>query len=38
MPGVVDFVLPNPSGLNRMPVAEQVSYYRELTQYLSLLP
>ena len=30
--GVIDFVLPNPSGLNRMPFAEQLGYYRELEQ------
>lgn len=29
-PGVVDFVLPNPSGLNRMPIPEQLEQYREL--------
>lgn len=28
--GVVDFVLPNPSGLNRMPIPEQLDMYREL--------
>ncbi|MGE5604306.1 MAG: mismatch-specific DNA-glycosylase, partial [Bacteroidota bacterium] len=28
--GVVDFVLPNPSGLNRMPIPEQLEIYREL--------
>lgn len=28
--GVIDFVLPNPSGLNRMPIPEQLEMYREL--------
>jgi TDG/mug DNA glycosylase family protein len=28
--GSVDFLLPNPSGLNRMPIPEQLAYYREL--------
>ncbi len=28
--GVIDFVLPNPSGLNRMPIAEQLDRYQEL--------
>lgn len=28
--GVIEVVLPNPSGLNRMPFEEQVRYYREL--------
>ena len=28
--GVVDFVLPNPSGLNRMPIPEQLEMYQEL--------
>lgn len=27
---VIDFIIPNPSGLNRMPFAEQIGYYREL--------
>jgi len=27
---VIDFVLPNPSGLNRMPIPEQLEKYREL--------
>jgi TDG/mug DNA glycosylase family protein len=30
VPGVVDVVLPNPSGLNRMPILEQLELYREL--------
>lgn len=30
VPGVVDVVLPNPSGLNRMPISEQLELYREL--------
>lgn len=30
LPGMIDFVLPNPSGLNRMSFQEQVHYYREL--------
>jgi TDG/mug DNA glycosylase family protein len=28
--GVLDFVAPNPSGLNRIPIPEQVEFYREL--------
>lgn len=28
--GIIDFVLPNPSGLNRMPIPEQLEMYREL--------
>lgn len=35
VPGVADFVLPNPSGLNRMPLAEQTEYYRQLAEFLS---
>ena len=27
---VIDFVLPNPSGLNRMPIPEQLEMYQEL--------
>jgi len=30
MEGVIDFILPNPSGLNRMPIPEQLEYYLEL--------
>lgn len=30
--GVTDFVLPNPSGLNRMPIGEQLEFYRELNR------
>jgi TDG/mug DNA glycosylase family protein len=28
--GTIDFVLPNPSGLNRMPLSEQLALFREL--------
>jgi TDG/mug DNA glycosylase family protein len=28
--GVIDFILPNPSGLNRMPIPEQLEFYLEL--------
>jgi TDG/mug DNA glycosylase family protein len=28
--GIIDFVMPNPSGLNRMPIAEQLELYRQL--------
>jgi TDG/mug DNA glycosylase family protein len=30
IPGVVDFVVPNPSGLNRIPKAELLRHYTEL--------
>ncbi len=30
VPGVIDFVVPSPSGLNRMPFPEQLRYYEEL--------
>lgn len=33
--GITDFVLPNPSGLNRMPLADQVSHYQALARLLS---
>lgn len=29
-PPVIDFLLPNPSGLNRIPLAEQLKYYQQL--------
>lgn len=29
-PGIIDFVVPSPSGLNRTPFAEQLRYYEEL--------
>lgn len=32
--GVIDFVLPNPSGLNRMPIPEQLRYYQELKKLI----
>lgn len=35
--GVIDFVIPNPSGLNRMPVAEQLQYYHELKELVARL-
>jgi TDG/mug DNA glycosylase family protein len=31
-PPVIDFVIPNPSGLNRMPFEDQIRFYRELNQ------
>ena len=34
-PPVVDFILPNPSGLNRMPIPEQLQYYQELQVLVS---
>jgi TDG/mug DNA glycosylase family protein len=33
--GVIDFVAPNPSGLNRIPIPEQVEFYRELQRLIS---
>jgi TDG/mug DNA glycosylase family protein len=36
VPGVVDFVAPNPSGLNRMPIPEQLEKYRELKRLVEL--
>jgi TDG/mug DNA glycosylase family protein len=33
----IDFVLPNPSGLNRMPYLEQLSWYQELKKLLDNL-
>ena len=30
---VIDFVMPNPSGLNRMPIPEQLEMYRELKRF-----
>lgn len=35
--GVVDYIVPNPSGLNRMPVEEQLRHYREMKQFLDNL-
>lgn len=32
VPGVTDFVLPSPSGLNRLLFADQLAFYRELHQ------
>ena len=32
--GVADFVLPNPSGLNRMPLGEQLEFYRGLQRII----
>lgn len=32
--GIIDFVAPSTSGLNRMPLADQVKIYRELTKLL----
>lgn len=31
-PPVIDFIIPNPSGLNRMPFEDQIRYYRELNK------
>ena len=36
VPGVIDFVLPSPSGLNRTPFAEQLRWYCELRGLLAL--
>lgn len=33
--GVLDFVVPSPSGLTRILFADQLSYYQELKQYVS---
>ncbi|HOJ78232.1 MAG TPA: G/U mismatch-specific DNA glycosylase [Bacillota bacterium] len=35
--GIIDFVIPNPSGLNRMPAAEQLKYYQELKELIAKL-
>lgn len=35
--GVIDFILPNPSGLNRMPIPEQLKIYRELRKTCNTL-
>jgi TDG/mug DNA glycosylase family protein len=32
VPGVIDFVLPSPSGLNRMAFAKQLEYYQSLRE------
>lgn len=32
--GVIDFLLPNPSGLNRMTIGEQLCYYQQLHNLL----
>lgn len=37
VPGVMNFVLPNPSGLNRMPIAEQLEIYQELNRIIHKL-
>ncbi len=37
VPGVLDFVVPNPSGLNRMSFADQLRHYEEL-KLLAALP
>lgn len=34
VPGVTDFLLPNPSGLNRMPIGDQLDIYRELNRII----
>lgn len=34
VPGVTDFVVPNPSGLNRMPFAEQLGHFAALARLL----
>ncbi|MDT8900211.1 G/U mismatch-specific DNA glycosylase [Anaeroselena agilis] len=36
VPDVTDFVVPNPSGLNRMPFADQLRYYKELERLAAL--
>lgn len=30
VPGIIEFVLPSPSGLNRIPIPEQLTYYQKL--------
>jgi len=37
IPGVIDFVVPSPSGLNRMGFSEQLVYYQELKQLADIL-
>lgn len=32
--GTIDFVIPNPSGLNRIPLPEQLEYYKQLRQMI----
>lgn len=32
---IVDFVLPSPSGLNRIPIAEQLGWYHELRNFVN---
>jgi TDG/mug DNA glycosylase family protein len=34
VPGVTDFVVPNPSGLNRMPFADQLGHFAALARFL----
>jgi TDG/mug DNA glycosylase family protein len=34
VPGVTDFVVPNPSGLNRMPFAEQLGHFAALARLI----
>lgn len=33
--GVIDFVVPSPSGLNRIPYADQLASWRELADLVS---
>lgn len=37
IPGIIDFVLPSPSGLNRMLFNEQLAYYQELRELCNTL-
>jgi TDG/mug DNA glycosylase family protein len=34
VPGIADFVLPSPSGLNRISFAEQLHWYRDLQKLI----
>ncbi len=35
--GIIDFLVPNPSGLNRMPIPEQLEQYKELKRVIASL-
>jgi endonuclease III len=34
VPGIIDFVLPSPSGLNRMPLKDKLSYFQQLNEFI----
>lgn len=38
VPGIIDFVVSSPSGLNRAPFSEQLEYYRQLKELADSLP